>query len=161
MIKKLIKEEPFNSKNETLKKIGNILFDYEKIKYEPSFIAGILSIVYHGQPIGKFESSNYGSHPEKKPDYIKLMDDKYEYRKKYSGKIITEVSMRDLKSLLKKLEKNEWTQGKFGLGCLQWKGGRTLTLFDIYKDECGNCQNITLKEARASEGRMIIKELAN
>ena len=57
------------------------------------------------------------------------MDKLYNYRKKYSGKIITEVNMHELDLLLKKLKANKWQKGKFGLGCIQWTGERTYNLF--------------------------------
>ena len=88
------------------------------------------------------------------------MDQLYNYRSKYSGKIITEVSMHELSSLLEKLKSNGWKKGKFGLGCIQWTGGRTYNLFKIYQKECNNNNRITLAQATAAEGKMVISELS-
>ena len=116
MIDKLINSGKYNSKKDTLRIIGNLLFNEG---YEPAFVAGVLGNVYNEAVIGKFESSNYSSHPELKPDYLKYMDDNYSYRKKYSGKIITEVNLQEVGELLEKLKRENWKKGKFGLGCVQ------------------------------------------
>ena len=156
MIEKLIKKGAYKSKEGTIKIIGNLLFDKG---YEPAFVAGVLANINHEAPIGKFESSAYDKHPEDKPKYLKYMDEKYQYRKKYSGKIITEVSLRELGSLLDNLKRDNWEKGKFGLGCVQWTGSRTYDLYVVYKKECGNCNKISLSDATSSEGKLIINEL--
>ena len=156
MIEKLIKKGAYKSKEGTIKIIGNLLFDKG---YEPAFVAGVLANINHEAPIGKFESSAYDKYPEDKPKYLKYMDEKYQYRKKYSGKIITEVSLRELGSLLDNLKRDNWEKGKFGLGCVQWTGSRTYDLYVVYKKECGNCNKISLSDATSSEGKLIINEL--
>ena len=157
MIDKLVENDPYQKKKSTLKIIGDLLFDSN---FEATFIAGILSNVYHGKDIGKFETSIY-TNPEDKPDYIEYMDKYHDYRKKYSDKIITEVAMPDLEKLLEKLEKEKWQKGQFGLGCLQWRGIRTYQLFKVYKMQCSNCMNIKLTQATRSEGKMIVSELTD
>ena len=156
MIDKLISQSDYRSKKNTLEIIGNLLFSNN---YEPAFVAGVLSNIYHGQGIGKFESSSYGSHPEREPQYLKIMDENYHYREKYSGKSIKEVNMNDLKNLLEHLKQDNWENGTFGLGCFQWNGSRTYDLFRIYNQECGECTKISIQEATTSEGKMIINEL--
>jgi len=156
MIDKLIKSSKYAAKKTTLEIIGNLLFDKG---YEASFVAGILGNIWHEGTIGKFESSAYISHPEKEPQYLKYMDQLYDYRNKYSGKIITDVSMKALGTLLTKLKNDNWKKGKFGLGCIQWTGGRTYNLFKIYQQECGNKDKITLAQATSAEGKMVISEL--
>ena len=155
MIDKLVNKSDYRNKD-TLKIIGNLLFSNN---YEPAFVAGILSNIYYEQSIGKFESSNYGSHPEREPQYLKIMDENYYYREKYSGKSITDVSMKGLGTLLEHLKQDNWENGTFGLGCFQWNGSRTYDLFQIYNQECGECTKISIQEATTSEGKMIINEL--
>ena len=155
MIDKLVKSK-YSSKKDTLKIIGNLLFDKG---YEAAFVAGVLGNIYHEGKIGLFESSAYISHPEAEPQYLKYMDQLYGYRTKYSGKIITQVSMKALGELLAKLKSDNWKKGKFGLGCVQWTGGRTYNLFKIYQQECGNKDKITLEQATSAEGKMVISEL--
>ena len=158
MIDKLIANGSYNSKSKTLKIIGNLLFSNG---YEAAFVAGVLGNIYHEGSIGKFESSAYISHPELEPQYLKYMDQLYGYRSKYSGKIITEVSMHELETLLNQLKRDGWNRGKFGLGCVQWTGSRTYNLFQVYKSECGGANKITLEQATSAEGKMVINELRN
>ena len=157
MIDKLIQSQKYASKKETLKIIGNLLLNNG---YETSWVAGILANIFHEGSIGFFESSAYISHPEKEPQYLKYMDKLYNYKTKYSGKIITEVNMHELNFLLKRLRTDHWEKGKFGLGCIQWTGERTFRLFLKYKSECKGRERITLDEATAAEGKMIIEELS-
>ena len=158
MIDKLIKNGAYNSKKSTLKIIGNLLFSNG---YPTSFVAGVLGNIYHEGSVGKFESSAYISRPDLEPQYLRYMDKLYGYRKKYSGKIITEVSMHKLGTLLDKLKKDGWKKGKFGLGCVQWTGGRTYNLYKLYKKECGGADKISLSQATTAEGKMVISELRN
>ena len=69
--------------------------------------------------------------------------------------------MHKLGTLLDKLKKDSWKKGKFGLGCIQWTGGRTYNLYKIYKQECGGADKITLAQATTAEGKMVINELRN
>ena len=156
MIDKLIKSNKYNSKKDTLIIIGNLLFDRG---YEPAFVAGILGNIYNEAVIGKFESSNYSSRPDLKPDYLKYMDDNYDYKNKYSGRIITEVNLQDVGTLLEKLKRDSWKKGKFGLGCVQWTGSRTYDIWKLYNNECGSCTKINIQQATKAEGKFIINEL--
>jgi ribosomal protein L37E len=88
------------------------------------------------------------------------MDQLYDYRNKYSGKIVTDVSMKALGQLLEKLKRDNWNRGKFGLGCVQWTGERTYTLYKKYAAACGYQDSITLDQATKAEGNMIIEELS-
>ena len=158
MIDKLINNGSYNNKKETIRIIGNLLFSNG---YPASFVAGVLGNIYHEGSIGKFESSAYISRPDLEPQYLRYMDQLYGYRTKYSGKIITEVSMHQLETLLNQLKSENWKKGKFGLGCVQWTGGRTYNLFQKYKSECGGRDKITLDEATAAEGKMVIGEFTS
>ena len=155
MIDKLVRSSTYSSKRDTLKIIGNLLFDKG---YPASWVAGVLGNIYHEGSIGKFESSAYISNPSAEPQYLKYMDQLYDYRKKYSGKIVTDVSMKALGQLLEKLKKDNWKKGKFGLGCVQWTGGRTYNLYKKYAEACNNQDKITLAQATKAEGNMVIGE---
>ena len=156
MIEKLKKSN--YEKKETLAIIGQLLFDNG---YETAFVAGVLGNINHEANIGLFESSAYISHPEDEPKYLKYMDQYYSYRTKYSGKLITEVSLDELNTLLNKLKNDKWEKGKFGLGCVQWTGERTLNLFKIYRSENNNKDSISFKQATNAEGKLIINEFSN
>ena len=156
MIEKL--EKSNYAKKETLAIIGQLLFDNG---YETAFVAGVLGNINHEANIGLFESSAYISHPEDEPIYLKYMDQNYSYRTKYSGKLITEVSLDELNTLLNKLKNDKWEKGKFGLGCVQWTGERTLNLFKIYRSENNNKDSISFNQATNAEGKLIINEFSN
>ncbi len=156
MMKKLKNKSNFSAtKKHTMTIIGTLLL---KNNYEPSFVAGVLGNINHEGNIGMFESSAYISHPEAEPQYLRYMDKLYNYRTKYSGKCITDVSMKDLVKLMEKLKSNNWQKGKFGLGCIQWTGGRTYSLVKLYQHECKNGNKITLDQATTAEGKMIMNE---
>ena len=155
MIKKLEQSSVYASKKSTLSMIGTLLFNNG---YPPSFVAGVLGNVYHEGKIGFFESSAY-SNPDRKPQYLKYMDELYQYAEKYSGKIVTEVSMNKLDEVMNKLKADKWEKGKFGLGCIQWTGERTYTLFKLYKQECGGADSININQAITAEGKMVMNEL--
>jgi hypothetical protein len=156
MIKKIENSSKYNSaKKKTMSIIGTLLFTKG---YEASFVAGILGNINHEGNIGMFESSNYSSNPSAEPQYLKYMDTLYNYREKYSGKCVTDVSMSELGKLMEKLKAKNWNEGKFGLGCVQWTGSRTYSLVQLYFKECENRNEITLEEATAAEGKMVIQE---
>ena len=158
MMKKLKSKSNFSAtKKNTMSIIGTVLLNKG---YEASFVAGVLGNINHEGNIGMFESSAYISHPEAEPQYLKYMDKLYNYRSKYSGKCVTEVSMTELNKLMEKLKSKNWKEGKFGLGCVQWTGGRTYTLVKLYLHECKNANKITLDQATTAEGKMIVKELS-
>ena len=80
MIDKLIRNGSYNNKRDTIKIIGNLLFNNG---YSASFVAGVLGNIYHEGSIGKFESSAYISRPDLEPQYLRYMDQLYNYRTKY------------------------------------------------------------------------------
>ena len=156
MIKLKNSKKYSSTKTNTMTIIGTVLLNN---KYEPSFVAGVLANILHEGSIGIFEISNYVTHPEKKPQYLVYMDSLYDYGNKYSGKYIMNVSLKGVYKLLQKLKANNWSRGKFGLGCIQWTGGRTYLLVETYLEVCNNCDKITLDQATEAEGRMVMKEL--
>ena len=155
MLKKLEKSSTYAPKINTFLTIGSLLFERG---YETEFVAGILGNIHHEGSIGKFESSAYIANPSAEPQYLIYMDELYGYRTRYSGKIITEVSIKQLTKLLTRLKRDNWKKGKFGLGCIQWTGQRTYDLFTIYQQECNYQDRITLEQATRAEGKMVISE---
>ena len=156
MIKNVENSGQFGKKTIAMGIIGRLLFNYG---YEPAFVAAILANIYHEGDFGYFESSKYVSNPKLKPDYLRIMDEKYDYANKYSGKIVTEVNLKELKTLCDKLSKENWENGKFGLGTIQWTGDRTGPLVDLYVSEANGAEKISLNQVISAEGKLIIKEL--
>jgi hypothetical protein len=150
---------PYSSKENTLRIICEVLFENG---YETSFVAGVLGNVFHEGSIGKFESSAYKDET-KKPQYLKYMDELYEYASNYSGKFVYDknISLTQLSEVMEQLKADNWEKGKFGLGCIQWTGERTYKLVQLYNKECGNKGKITKNQATSAEGKMIIKELSD
>ena len=156
MIKNIENSGQFGKKTNAMGIIGRLLFNHG---YEKSFVAGLLANIYHEGDFGYFESSKYVSNPKAKPKYLKIMDDNYDYANKYSGKIVTEVNLKELKALSDKLKSDKWQNGKFGLGTIQWTGERTGPLVDLYVEEANGSEKISLNQVIAAEGKLIIKEL--
>ena len=141
-------------KKNTFIVIGKLLLDNG---YEPTFVAGILANIYYEGSIGRFESSKY-KNENRKPQYLKYMDLLHNYREKYSYKLITDVSLKELSKLMELLHSQNWKKGKFGLGCVQWTGERTRKLVQLYVSEAKGKDRINMNEATAAEGKMIINE---
>jgi hypothetical protein len=157
MIKKLeeSKNKNIERKKNTLIIMGKVLFNFG---YEPAFVAGILANINGEGEIGLFERSNYRNQTLK-PDYLKYMDNNYDYAKNYSGKYIyKDISLFNLQKLLNELAKNGW-KGKFGIGCIQWTKERTIPLINLYLEEAGFKDKITFDQATSAESKMIINEL--
>ena len=130
--------------------------------YELAFVAGMLANIKHeGGVAGKFESSAYISIP--KPWYFKDMD-RYgrgeEYAQNYSGKNIVEVNLLKVKDFVDRLEADNWSGGRFGLGTIQWTGSRTKDIMDLYLEVAGNKNRISFDEVLHAEARLIGRELS-
>ena len=156
MIKNIENSGQFGKKTNAMVIIGRLLFNNG---YEKTYVAGVLANIYHEGDFGYFESSKYVSNPKAKPEYLKIMDNNYDYANKYSGKIVTEVNLKELKVLSDKLKNDNWKKGKFGLGTIQWTGERTGPLVDLYVQEANGSEKISLEQVIAAEGKLIIKEL--
>lgn len=157
-IKNIENSKEFGEKTHAMVIIGNLLFEKN---YETAFVAGLLANLYHEGNYGYFESSAYKSNPKAKPKYLAIMDENYQYKDKYSGKCVTEVSLLELKKIVDILENDKWKNGKFGLGIFQWTGERTGTLIKLYLKENGGKDNITLDQVIAAEGKMTMNEFEN
>lgn len=156
MIQKLKENKNKLIQKETLIIMGSVLLNYG---YELAFVSGILGNIDHEGQIGLFEDSNY-KNESTMPNYLKYMNDNYNYHIKYALKFIFDFSLFEIKALLEELEKKNFT-GRFGLGCVQWTGSRTLNLVNYYLKESGNREYITFDQACAAESKLIIYELAN
>ena len=156
MTNNISKSDQFDKKTNAMVIIGNILFNNG---YEPAFVAGILANIYHEGNFGFFESSKYVKNPAAKPNYLKIMDEKYDYANKYSGKCVTEVNLKDLKILYDKIKNNKSEKAGFGLGIIQWTYDRTGTLIDLYLEEANGAEKITINQVISAEGKMVMKEL--
>lgn len=156
MMKNLTNSNAYGGKTNAMTIIGQIMLNNG---YEAAFVAGLLANIYHEGNFGYFESSKYVSHPEKKPNYLKFMDDNYDYANKYSGKCVTDVNINDLKTLCDKLKKDNWNKGKFGLGIIQWTGERTWTLVNHYVAEANGAAKLNMNQVIAAEGKFVMSEL--
>lgn len=126
--------------------------------YHPAFVAGVLSNIYHEGTFGKFESSKYSNGGA--PAYLVYMDENHDYRNKYSGKLVyNDISLSELSDLLDELSAGGW-KGKFGLGSVQWTGGRTKNLVKLYLEEAAGSDTITKDQVITAEVKMIKSELA-
>lgn len=136
--------------------------------YEPAFVAGVLGNILAEGNLGHFEGSNYKSNPEDKPDYLIYADANFNYRNEFSNKNIMNVGIKKTYDLLKKCEKVNY-KGKFGLGAIQWTGGRAMALIKCYIKVCGLTLDKdgdlateyypTEAQCRQAENMMIINEL--
>ena len=84
--------------------------------------------------------------------------DKDYYLDNFSKKYAWEVDLYELEALLQTLSDGGW-QGKFGLGVVQWTGGRTKKLVEYYRSHAGSSADITQAQAVAAENEMILGEL--
>lgn len=142
------------AKKDTLVAMGSTLLDEG---FESAFVAGILGNILHEANVGSFESSNYISNPDQKPDYLKYVDEHFDYREKFSGKNISDVGLQETKKLADKCKATNYV-GKFGLGCVQWTGSRNMDLVNDYIDECGEQNYPTKAQCYKVESTLICKE---
>ena len=81
------------------------------------------------------------------------------YLNRYSKRYAQDVNLTELEAFLAQLSKGGWT-GKFGLGVVQWTGGRTKTLVGFYRKHAGSgSSSITKAQVIAAENEMILYEL--
>ena len=155
-------EDSTLSKKDTLVAMAQVLLDDG---YAPAFVAGILGNILVEGDCGRFESSAYTANPDAKPDYLVYLDENYDYREKYSYKLIYEgVSVKEVYAMILELGP-EGANGRgscFGLGCLQWTSyERIKRLVENYLAVNGNTDTITLAQVQQAEGMTVSYELAN
>ena len=132
------------SKKDTLVAMAQVLLDDG---YAPAFVAGILGNILVEGDCGRFESSAYVSNPDAQPDYLRYLDENYDYREKYSYKGPGGANGRG---------------SCFGLGCLQWTSyERIKRLVENYLSVNGNSDSITLAQVQEAEGMTVSYELAH
>ena len=150
------------SKKDTLVAMAQVLLDDG---YAPAFVAGILGNILVEGDCGRFESSAYTSNPDAKPDYLVYLDENYDYREKYSYKLIYEgISVKEVYAMILELGPGG-ANGRgscFGLGCLQWTSyERIKRLVENYLSVNGNSDSITLAQVQEAEGMTVSYELAH
>ena len=150
------------SKKDTLVAMAEVLLDDG---FAPAFVAGILGNIMVEGDCGRFESSAYISNPDAEPDYLVYMDENYDYREKYSYKLIYEgISLQEVDNMILELGP-EGANGRgscFGLGCLQWTSyERIKRLVENYIEVAGDADTITLAQVQEAEGMTVSYELNN
>ena len=155
-------EDSTLSKKDTLVAMAEVLLDDG---FAPAFVAGILGNIMVEGDCGRFESSAYISNPDAEPDYLVYMDENYDYREKYSYKLIYEgISLQEVYNMILELGP-EGANGRgscFGLGCLQWTSyERIKRLVENYRSVNGNSDSITLAQVQEAEGMTVSYELAH
>lgn len=150
------------SKKDTLVAMAQVLLDDG---YAPAFVAGILGNILVEGDCGRFESSAYVSNPDAQPDYLRYLDENYDYREKYSYKLIYEgISLQEVYNMILELGP-EGANGRgscFGLGCLQWTSyERIKRLVENYIEVAGDADTITLAQVQEAEGMTVSYELNN
>ena len=150
------------SKKDTLVAMAQVLLDDG---YAPAFVAGILGNILVEGDCGRFESSAYVSNPDAQPDYLRYLDENYDYREKYSYKLIYEgISVKEVYAMILELGPGG-ANGRgscFGLGCLQWTSyERIKRLVENYIEVAGDADTITLAQVQEAEGMTVSYELNN
>ena len=150
------------SKKDTLVAMAEVLLDDG---FAPAFVAGILGNIMVEGDCGRFESSAYVSNPDAQPDYLVYLDENYDYREKYSYKLIYEgISLQEVYNMILELGPGG-ANGRgscFGLGCLQWTSyERIKRLVENYIDVAGDADTITLAQVQEAEGMTVSYELNN
>lgn len=150
------------SKKDTLVAMAQVLLDDG---YAPAFVAGILGNILVEGDCGRFESSAYVSNPDAQPDYLRYLDENYDYREKYSYKLIYEgISLQEVYNMILELGPGG-ANGRgscFGLGCLQWTSyERIKRLVENYIEVAGDADTITLAQVQEAEGMTVSYELNN
>ena len=81
------------------------------------------------------------------------------YLNKWSHKSIWNINLNELEQFMVDLDKGGWV-GKFGLGCTQWTGRRTLRLLTFYRKYTGQGNpTITKEQVIAAEHDMILYDI--
>lgn len=155
-------EDSTLSKKDTLVAMAEVLLDDG---FAPAFVAGILGNIMVEGDCGRFESSAYISNPDAEPDYLVYLDENYDYREKYSYKLIYEgISLQEVYNMILELGP-EGANGRgscFGLGCLQWTSyERIKRLVANYIEAADGADTITLAQVQEAEGMTVSYELNN
>ena len=94
--------------------------------------------------------------PDAEPDYLVYLDENYDYREKYSYKLIYEgISLQEVYNMILELgpEGANGRGSRFGLGRLQWTSyERIKRLVENYIEVAGDADTITLAQVQEAEG---------
>jgi hypothetical protein len=122
--------------------------------YEPAFVAGMLGNIMREGSFGQFER-DWGGPIQA---YLRFVPN---YGTEYSNQNITSKNLSTVRNLLLELQSQNWNNGKFGLGCIQWTDIRTLALVDVYLEVTGGSNSINFEQVARAEGLMVSRELRN
>ena len=109
----------------------------------------VLTAVY----LSPEEYETYEGEAEKR---LRYGEENY-YRERYSGKYVYNLDLNELDRFLRDLAEGGW-EGKFGIGIVQWTGGRTLRLMEMYKKHADGV-SITREQVVAAENEMVLEDL--
>ena len=133
-------------------------------KRRPRYFAYLDGGKYYKQTDGKYKLTavylspeEYETYSGKATKYLRFGEENY-YLNNFSKKYAQDVDLNELESFLAKLSEGGW-QGKFGLGVVQWTGGRTAKLVEYYRKHAGSGSSITKAQVIAAENEMILYEL--
>ncbi len=124
--------------------------------YSLDMIAGFVGNIVNEGNYGYFESSNYKT--KKKPDYLEHMDTFHNYGTYVSGRNLYDVGTNMLVQYRKDGNCSDELH-KFGLGMVQWTGGRGEALIDKYLAEFGDNAFPTREECAKVEIDYMLEEL--
>ncbi|MDY3013659.1 MAG: phage tail tip lysozyme [Evtepia sp.] len=146
-------------KKDTLTAMAQVMLDDG---FEPAFVAGALGNIQEEGACGIFESSAYIANPEMEPDYLRYMDEHYDYRNLYSGQYIYDgFSVASVYDMICELGPGG-ANGRgscFGLGCMQWTSyNRIKNLVENYLEVAGSSAAITKEQVQKAEGMTISEE---
>ena len=99
-------------------------------KMKTPFIAAILGILDYTQNFGKLQ--NYGQYSE------------------FGGKIVTQISIKDLKEL---------NTSYYKIGCLEWEGEDAKKLLGLYLEASKKDNKLNMEQVALAEAKMIVDDL--
>ena len=142
---------------------------FESSKYvshpekRPRYFAYLDGGDYYSKVDGEYEVTDVYLSPEEYETYdgdatrhLRFGEKDY-YLNNFSKKYATEIDLYELESLMETLSYGGW-QGKFGLGVVQWTGGRTKNLVRCYRRQAGDSATLTWDQVIAAENEMILGE---
>ena len=80
------------------------------------------------------------------------------YMDNFSNRYVQDIDLTKLEAFIEALAAGNW-EGKFGVGIVQWTGGRTKKLVQMYRKHAGSGSGITAAQVMAAENEMILYDL--
>lgn len=154
-----------SDKKNTLIGAATALFESDS-NFELPFIAGLLGNILYEAKLGQFENSNYESHPEQKPSYLTEVEnlETFDYKNRFSNKYLhkkvggIQPTLKETKELIDACAATGYA-AKFGLGCVQWTGSRTMNLVNHYIDLFGINADLVESDCLKAESTFMLIEL--